>query len=372
MPETTLKPHFKNYNWREPFPRFQQPKIIDGFSLEQDRSFAKEPRKFLKYWRRPERGSFDFDLNLDYESYVPGPKGVHINTLLGFIGQNKSLLCPAAGKGLAADFVCYRGLLTQVFVTPYFTRDPWCVLATKYKGTVYLCNYVSPERMREYEARDTEYSIKCSYYGKNFERFVLTEDPLVQKIPTPSGPLQDIEEFNLALTTKLEGWRIIYAAEVDGVEDDSGVQNKDSARLDALRFVEVKTRMADWTEKQYQNYVKFKLPKWWCQSFLVGVDTIYAGFRSREGRVREIEPLAVSQIPKMAQGVWSPAVMVRFGADFLSTVQELMRDVECPHTVYQFSYDANKSWNVTYEVREGKNELSFLPQSHIDLLGEAE
>lgn len=176
MPETTLKPHFSNYSRREPFPRFQQPHIIDGFSLEQDRSFSKSPRKFLKYLRLPEPGTYDFDLNLDYETYVPGPKEVHINCLLEFIGRSwrsKSLLNDS-GNGLAADFVCYRGLLTQIFITPYFTRDCWSVVATKYRGTIYLCNYVSPERRKEYEARDTEYSKKCSYYGKNFERFILT------------------------------------------------------------------------------------------------------------------------------------------------------------------------------------------------------
>lgn len=193
----------------------------------------------------------------------------------------------------------------------------------------------------------------------------------MKKIPTPTGPLQDIEEFNIALTTKLEGMRILYAAEMDGV-DDMG-QNKDedgpNPDLNKLRFVEVKTRIPDRTEQQYKNYVKFKLPKWWCQSFLVGVDTIYSGFRSREGHVKEMEPLPVNRIPKLSQDVWSPAVMVRFGADFLATVKNIMNDVDCPETVYKFSYDGNKSWNVTYEVFEGKNEYSFLPQSHIDLVG---
>lgn len=168
------------------------------------------------------------------------------------------------------------------------------------------------------------------------------------------------------MTTKLSGWRILYAAELDGVEEVSVAAK--STPLDLLKFVEVKTRLKDSTEQQYRNYLKWKLPKWWCQSFLVGVETIHVGFRSRDGHVREMEKLLVRDIPKMCDGVWSPAIMVRFGADFLSTVQDAMHDIDCPHTVFKFDYDNNKSWNVTYEVIEGPNELSFLPQSHIDLM----
>lgn len=174
MPETSLKPHFNNYDRREPFPQFQKPVIIEGFSLEQDRSFSKEKRKFLKYFRLPDPGTFSHDLNVDYESYLPGPKEVHINCFLEFIRRSwKSLLNPS-GNRLAADVVCYRGLLTQIMVTPYFTRDPWSLVAIKYRGTIYLCNNTSAEKAKEAEARESEYSMKCCYYGKNFERFVLT------------------------------------------------------------------------------------------------------------------------------------------------------------------------------------------------------
>lgn len=178
-------------------------------------------------------------------------------------------------------------------------------------------------------------------------------------------PLQDIEEFDIALTTKLDGFQLLYAAEMDGVVATEDVSTKD---LNELEFVEVKTRLQDTTEQQYRNYVKWKLPKWWMQSFLVGIETIYEGFRTREGHVQQMKMLPVRQIPKMAEGVWSPAVMMRFGADFLATVNAVMGQVDCPWTVYKFSYDSNRSWNVTFDVFEGKNEYSFLPQSHIDLM----
>lgn len=171
MPETALKPHFSNYNSREQFPSFEKPHIIDGFSLGQDRSIAGSSRRNLKYLRLPD-SPFDFDLNVGYESYVPGPKEVNITSLLQCIHHKKEVFL-SSGK-LSADFVCYRGLLTQILTSPYFSRDPWSIIATRYKGTIYLCSYTSPERTKRMQERETEYSNRCCYYGKNFERFIFT------------------------------------------------------------------------------------------------------------------------------------------------------------------------------------------------------
>lgn len=173
MIPTTLNPDFNRNRRNEAFPNFQLPKVIGGFSLEQDRRFN-DSRKYLSYLRLPQEGSFDYDLNVGYESYVPGPKEVHLTSLLEFIGKNKKKLIDPSTKRLNARFVAYRGLLTQICVTPYFPRDSWTISATKYKGTIYLCNYVSPEKKAANEARETEFSQRCSYYGRNFERFILT------------------------------------------------------------------------------------------------------------------------------------------------------------------------------------------------------
>lgn len=163
--------------------------------------------------------------------------------------------------------------------------------------------------------------------------------------------------------TRLDSFKILYAAEVDGVDEDV---KKES--LDDMQFIEIKTRMADTTERQYNNYLKFKLPKWWCQSFLVGVEKIYCGFRTEDGHVKKIEALEVKNIPKMCQYHWSPNIMVQFGVDFLAMVHDLMQEVDCPYTVYQFNYDSNVNRNITYEVFQDKNTFSFLPETHMDLM----
>lgn len=46
---------------------------------------------------------------------------------------------------------------------------------------------------------------------------------------------------------------------------------------------------------------KFKTKKWWCQSFLAGVDTILCGFRDDNGIVEELKLISVSELPKKAK-----------------------------------------------------------------------
>lgn len=48
-------------------------------------------------------------------------------------------------------------------------------------------------------------------------------------------------------------------------------------------------------------YRKFKTKRWWCQSFLAGVDTILCGFRNDDGIVEKLKVYKLDDLPKMSQ-----------------------------------------------------------------------
>lgn len=164
--QTDLNPHFSHYNARRALPSSSQLKVIDGFSVEHDRSFCKDSRKYLKYLRLPDPGSFAFDLNVGYESYVPGIRhhSLNLNTLIEYI-DNKKEDC---GDKFTADFITRRGLLVRIMTTPYIPNDSWSVVATKYRGTIYLC------KSGKINAEEEPRSDRHTYYGKNIERFIFT------------------------------------------------------------------------------------------------------------------------------------------------------------------------------------------------------
>lgn len=55
---------------------------------------------------------------------------------------------------------------------------------------------------------------------------------------------------------------------------------------------------------------RFKLLKWWAQSFLVGIPRVLCGFRDDDGKVGTIEELSVREMPHRAK-VGTPAVRRR-------------------------------------------------------------
>lgn len=46
---------------------------------------------------------------------------------------------------------------------------------------------------------------------------------------------------------------------------------------------------------------RFKLIKWWAQSFLVGIPTIICGYRDDSGVVRNLEKMETLKIPQRAK-----------------------------------------------------------------------
>lgn len=49
---------------------------------------------------------------------------------------------------------------------------------------------------------------------------------------------------------------------------------------------------------------RFKLMKWWSQSYLVGIPRVVAGFRDMDGHVHTLKTYHVNEMPHMAQVFW--------------------------------------------------------------------
>lgn len=129
--------------------------------------------------------------------------------------------------------------------------------------------------------------------------------------------------------------------------------------METMSFIEVKTR----GDYPLENFKKKRFLNWWTQSFLVGIPKIYCGVRTRDEHVNKIEEWSVEGLPSICQDYWSPARVLNSGAEFLTRVNDVMAEVDCPYTVYQFSCD-----NYKYEIFRGKNQLSFLPDNFIDFV----
>lgn len=179
---------FSPKNIREPksFPSFSVPKIIGSFSLDANRSYISDARN-CKYLRKPNQSPLHLDLNEGYEHAVH--KTNHsddekLDHILRFILKNKSNLedsivfpqdtkANIQHKKINVDFVCYRGLLRIIMCTPYENRDPWIILASKFKGTIYLCALETEHKKLE-RVSATDNTKRILSYGYKFEQYMLT------------------------------------------------------------------------------------------------------------------------------------------------------------------------------------------------------
>ncbi|VVC95411.1 unnamed protein product [Leptidea sinapis] len=159
-------------------------------------------------------------------------------------------------------------------------------------GNIYLCARDTEEKKMQ-KKNMTVRDLMFSSWGYKFEQYVVSDSP--QTDPTPEMPVNETEEFSLVLKTNINRHNIVFGAEMDGIRcDKECVQEKPDLvlgpealiqYLSSKEFIEIKTSRHIETSNQDRNFRRFKAKKWWCQSFLVGIDTILCGFRNDDGIV---------------------------------------------------------------------------------------
>lgn len=185
MQSSTKNTYLSPRKTREPsrFPSISQPKIIGSFSVDANRQYLSDARNCKYVYKNYRSDRIDYDLNDGIDQVIRKPesaKDEKIDHLLEFIVRNKRSLRRNRTEGsndggavLAADIVCFRGLLRLIMCSPYEQRDPWIILATKYKGTIYLCAQETEKQIQD-RMNLTEATKQIFSYGFKFEQFILS------------------------------------------------------------------------------------------------------------------------------------------------------------------------------------------------------
>ncbi|XP_063393127.1 decapping and exoribonuclease protein-like [Cydia fagiglandana] len=308
------------------FPNFGRPTVIGYIGLEN-----------LKYARKMYNTKVNFDLNVQLENAIHKPEGldVKLNDLLQFLLEHEARLSlPRENNLQNARFYCYRGLMTCVACTPYENKEPWKIVAMLFKGNIFLCARDTEEKIKRVNNMTPEEK-KFTSWGYKFEQYMLSDTPDAE--PNPNIPVDETEEFSLVFKTHLNQHSIVYGAEMDGICCDRGrIAPPPTTELgvDAIvqylstkEFVELKTSKQMEHPRQEASFRRFKTKKWWCQSFLVGIDTVLCGFRNDAGIVKELKTYRMRDLTRMSQRYWNPNVCFNFLDAFLSYVKRCLASV---------------------------------------------
>ncbi|XP_060570760.1 decapping and exoribonuclease protein-like [Ruditapes philippinarum] len=129
---------------------------------------------------------------------------------------NKSGECLNANpRKLGVDFVCRRGLLTKVMLSPYEDKEGWFIAVVYYNGTYYLNEILTEERKKQ-EAEDENNKVKCM--GWKFEQY-LTADTKDGR-PKTDVPYNNCEKFYTVVKTEINMHSLVYSGEIDALNID--------------------------------------------------------------------------------------------------------------------------------------------------------
>lgn len=168
-----------------------------------------------------------------------------------------------------------------------------------------------------------------TYWGHRFESIVMEStnglmDSLDRRF---NEPVNTWSEFELVLKSKLGNHRLIFGAEVDGVD------------ADGRTYVELKTNRILKEDSHFQQFYQLKLITYWAQCFLAGISKVLVGFRTDLGVVKSIEYIDVNEIPRLVRGKvsWCPESMLNFGTMILDWLASIMRSLP-ENVVYRLNY----------------------------------
>ncbi|XP_061701814.1 decapping and exoribonuclease protein-like [Syngnathoides biaculeatus] len=357
MDRETLSTRKESYGGS--LPPFDDRVEVGSFSLDTERRFHHDDSR-MRYYAEPAAAP-NFDLRDGYgDRYIRRDENLRKNLehILHWILANKStLMKDAAGASPLDnfDFVTSRGRLTKVLCTPYEALTEWALAVTKFKGVLYI-NEVETDVARQDREDRTESHTENIYWGYKFEQYVCAD--AIGALPDPSGVVNSNEAFYSVVRTRLANHRLLFSGEVD-----CRLKDRDAPPAPAC-YLELKTSAVSRTDKQRSKFNRFKLLKWWAQSFLLGVPRVVAGFRNDDGVVVSVRTYRTAEIPRLVRDEplpWTPAVCVNFCNEFLSYVKRVVTE-DNPHVVYLFSRKSRS--DLTYSVHRD-SPYSFLPDWYV-------
>ncbi|OWF40092.1 decapping and exoribonuclease protein-like [Mizuhopecten yessoensis] len=360
---------FPNSKYDTDFPYFRRPTEIGSFSQDSTRQFVSS-RQQMKYYIPPEDpNDVCFDLKIGYKDYIrkDESKPDLLDDLLRWIISNPSVFAVKSDKtkeqtennipqGINTDFVCWRGLLTRLLCTPSQTSEGWKIAIIRFRDTFFLCEF-DTKKNAEFKKNRTGKQDEMCYWGWKFEQYVTAGTQ--NGTPDTNTLVNTNEGYCTVVRSRLNSHSLVYGGEVDAAISEAGPGKP-------YQYVEFKTNMEIETQKQDFSFRRYKLIKWWAQSFLVGITQIVAGFRDRDGIVHRLENFNTLDIPSIAKNLrdpWKPNVCFNFLDQFLTFIKQTI--VTNNHSVVHLL-----EWEPGCDVRcqrlEPNSQYAFLPEWFIN------
>ena len=258
---------------------YARPLEVGGFSrIDGEQHFDKRALRRYKAPRLPN------SLATGYSDFVPkrDDKDTSEKCLLAAVERY-------AEQTAKAYFVTYRNNLNKLLATQHCPNDDWCIGVKRLADKRWLLRVRDTPRRRDEERSQSDAQRLMSYFGYRFEALCTSHDP--------STPVDANDEYVGLFNCKLGAHRLAVAAEIDCV-DDAGT------------YVELKTNKLLASKRLVGTFERYKMFKFWVQSYLVGTPRVVVGFRD-EDELRKVQAFDTLELPGLAAS-WRPQACLGF------------------------------------------------------------
>ncbi|KAI4724211.1 rai1 protein [Aureobasidium sp. EXF-10728] len=381
--------------------RIKKPTEFAFFSYDSDHKLKPLDNESLKYYYPPffnvpghQDTRFPVDLSKGYNSFRQRDDSgdEHLDGLLDTLVEAER----RSGQKTEVNLVTWRGMMTRILTAPYEMEDGFEMNATCFQVRISskaidfanLANVFCRAQCRQYllssisaknhaykaaskEAQKARFSRNrgppqdmAMFWGYKFETLSLLNKPWGETTREEIEGREDEVVDNYAqycsiCRTEIGGASMVIGGEVDGVLG----YKPDDAQAPA-RWVELKTSKQPEHERDRWVLDK-KLLKFWAQSFLLNVPKIIIGFRSRDGKLLNIEELSTQQIPSkiQQQGTykWNGNICINFTGQFL----DFLKQTIVGEGVWRIRREAKSTAIEVFKVEE-QGTGNILTQNFID------
>lgn len=185
--------------------------------------------------------------------------------------------------------------------------------------------------------------------------------PTSKLIPQSQHVVNEVAGYCTVATSTLNRKRLLLSGEVDCM-DNTGCPTDEPPPLGKRVYIELKTQALIKNARQHERFEKYKLLKFWAQSYLLNVPNVIIGFRDEDGYVQKIQTMNTNKIPGYVEGKsdrWDRKICINFLDQILDFMKAIV-DQEPEGTLFSLKY-RNEKGSKNVVMQPDKTVANFLP-----------
>jgi RAT1-interacting protein len=309
---TISTPH--TYSKRNPV-AYQQPTQIASFSFDEERRLHHDDRS-RRFYHPPPR---NVNLNHRFEQRIDRDDSVdeHLDGLLASLINLGSKDVDQDRHRAQADVITWRGMMTKMCTIMYEDRQGFEMNAMLVGDTLYIEEYISPERKAEEAGQSyNERGLRLAYHGYSLESYTCHAWRDWQPgCDVWDGDVNTNVQWGSVVKTKLGDLRLVLGGEVDAIDPQTEEP------------VEIKATMQIRSARDEERF-ETKMLRFYMQSFLLGVQRVVVGFRDHRGNLVTHQDITTLAMPRAVRGKahgWDPNACLIAASDLLTALRRIIK-----------------------------------------------